>query len=85
MVDEKALADGRAGVDLNAREVTGELADGSGGEVLALAVQAVGDAVRRHGVHARVEQKDLHRTARGRVSLLDRHHRVGGNDQVAGV
>ena len=71
VVDEQPLADGGAGVDLNAGFVAAPLADPPGQEKVPPLVEPVGDAVVDQNVKARVEQDDLEHGAGGRVFALD--------------
>ena len=77
VVDEQALTDGGAGVDLNTRLVPCPLADGAGGEVMLRQVELVGHAVGQDGVNARIQEQDLQITSGGGVALADGGDVVG--------
>ena len=71
VVDEQALADLRAGVDLDAGLMPAPLADPSGKEEVLVLEQPVGNAVIHQNVKARVKQDDLQHRACRRVLALD--------------
>jgi len=71
VVDEEAAADGGAGVDFDASEHAGELADRAGQGSPACAVQSMGEAMQKDCVEARITQHDLEYAARGRVAAED--------------
>ena len=71
MVNEQALADGSAGVDLDAGAAAAMLADPPGEEEPLVLVQPVCNAVVHQNVKARVQQNDLQHAARGGVLALD--------------
>ena len=71
VVDEQTLADGRTGVDLNTRCRASKLADGTGREIVLRQVELVRHAVGENGVYARIQEQDLHITARSGVALTD--------------
>ena len=70
MVDEEAVPDLRARVDLDASEHAVEVRDQSRQHRDAEAVQPVREAVNDQRVHTRVRQEHLERPARGGVALL---------------
>jgi len=70
VVDEEALADPGAGVDLDARETAADVRDDPGEQTQVPAVESVGQAVELAGVEAGVGQDDLESAVSGRVSRL---------------
>ena len=74
MVDEEALADRGAGVDLDAGREAVELADPARQQRHAAAVERVGEAMQPQGVQPRVGGDDLEGAGGGRIAVLDRLH-----------
>jgi hypothetical protein len=68
MIDEEALADGRARMNLDTGHRSRELADHASRREPAGAIQAMRHAMQQHGVEARVAQYDLEHTAGGRIA-----------------
>ena len=77
MVDEEALADGGAGVDVDAGEAVGVFGDDSGNQGHIGQIELVGNAVAGNGEEAGVAEDGLGRARCGRVALI-RRDRVEG-------
>jgi len=71
VIDEQALADLCAGVDLDAGLMPAVLADPAGQEEVLMLIQPVRDAVVDQDVKAGVQQNDLQHAACGGVLALD--------------
>ena len=59
MVDDQAAADGGPGVDLDARDMPGELGVQPGQKAAVVPPQEVADSVKENGVYPLVKQEDL--------------------------
>ncbi len=71
VVDEQSFSDGRTGVDLDARQKFGDLADRARGQNEALSFKEVREPVRRDRVEARIEKGDLEIALGGGVAQTD--------------
>jgi hypothetical protein len=71
VVDEEALADGRAGVDFNASQESGDVGHHASHYVPARAVKDVCQAVEQDRVQARVTENDFQGVLRGRIFAPD--------------
>lgn len=63
-------------MDLDPRHVTGGLAHGARRKVMLPLIELVGNSVCHDGMYPGIKQQDLSRTSRGRISVLDRLHRI---------
>ena len=78
VVDDQALADGGAGVDLNARAPAAGLGDPAGEQLQVVLIAPVGLAVAAGGFQSGIEQQHLQRSTGGGVAGF-----IGfGNDVV---
>ena len=71
VVDEQPLADLRTGMDLDAGQKPGALADHPCGEVFFVGMERVGQPIQHQRVESRVEEQYLRAGAGGRVLLAD--------------
>ena len=70
VVDEEILADGRAGVDVNARARMGHLGNDARDHRNLECIQLMGDAVVEHGVHGRIAENGFAGTGGRRIALI---------------
>ncbi len=70
MVDEKILAYGRAGVNVNARAGVGHFGNDAGNHRHVKPVEHMGDAVMQHGVHGGIAENGLAGAGGRRVALV---------------
>ena len=71
VVDEHALANDRAGVDLNAGKMPGKLRNDAGKELAMMMVEPMGRAVHKDRPKTRVAKNDLQRVSCSRVAGED--------------